>query len=584
MWSHDGSSGAQSPAAVDEITLLSQVPPSIPESQPTALSFALPPTVNTVTGTFTGTSPASSGYLIVRTTTPVPPSAPVNNTVYTPGQSALGGVIVSSSPSTSFTATGLVPNTTYYFWVYAYAGVCQGVFYNTASPLTGSATTSDCTLSGTKSVGPTGDYATLTAAIADVVAQGLASSVILELQPAYVSSAEPAFPVVIPEFLCAGPSKTLTIRPQAGATALSITSANATGTIQMNGGDYVIFDGRPGGTGTASELTISNSSTTGYAIQFINGATNNTVRYSTVSGVNTSTANGVVAFSTTTTGAGNSNNLFEFSTFTAGATTPVNLVYSSGTTTGGFPAQNNNITFSNNNFRDWFSATLTNYAINVAGASSDWTISNNSFYQTATRTYTGTSAVDIGAIAVTSTANGYNFTITNNFIGGSAPNCGGGPMTYTGGTTGALTPRLIRFSSAAGIFSNINNNTISNISVTTASTSTSSGLITHLNGNANINGNTLGSMTATGNISFVFTGTSTAPFFLPVSIGTGATPSTVVANNNQIGGINVSASSTGAVSFRVMYAQPVAGSKVTFNGNTVGSPTVPNSIQQLTNN
>jgi hypothetical protein len=157
-------------------------------------------------------------------------------------------------------------------------------------------------LSGTKSVGPTGNYATLTAAIADVVAQGLASSIILELQPAYVSSSEPAFPVVIPEFPCAGLSKTLTIRPQAGATALSITSANATGTIQMNGGDYVIFDGRPGGAGTASELTISNSSTTGYAIQYINGATNNTVRYCTVSGVNTNTANGVVALSTTTTG------------------------------------------------------------------------------------------------------------------------------------------------------------------------------------------------------------------------------------------------------------------------------------------
>jgi hypothetical protein len=257
----------------------------------------------------------------------------------------------------------------------------------------------------------------------------------------------------------------------------------------------------------------------------------------------------------------------------------VNLVYSSGTTNGGYPAQNNNNTFSNNNFSDWFSATLTNYAINVAGASSDWTISNNSFYQTTTRTYTATAAADIGAIAVASTANGYNFTITNNFIGGTAPNCGGGPLTYSGGTTGAPTLRFIRFNTATGAFSNINNNTISNISVTTASTSTSSGLITHLNGNANINGNTLGSMTTTGNISFIFTGTATTPFFLPVSIGTGATPSTVVANNNQIGGINVSASSTGAVSFRVMYAQPVAGSKVTFSGNTIGSPAVPNSIQ-----
>ncbi|MFM8489781.1 MAG: hypothetical protein ACKOCH_25880, partial [Bacteroidota bacterium] len=380
MWSNDSSVGTQPPASVDEISLVSQVPPSPPTSQPTALSFTPPPTISTISGSFTGTTPASTGYLVVRTTTATPPSAPVDNTTYTVGQSALGGVIVSTSASTTFTSAGLAPNTPYFFWIYSYNGACAGPFYNAVSPLTGSASTTDCSLSGVKTVGPTGDYATLTAAVAAASSQGLAASVVFELQPTYVSSSEPAFPIVIPELLCAGPSRTLTIRPQAGATALSITSANATGTIQMNGGDYVIFDGRPGGTGTASELTISNSSTTGYAIQYINGATNNIVRYSTVSGVNTSTTNGVVAFSTTTTGAGNSNNLFEFSTFTAGATTPVNLVYSLGTTTGGFAAQNNNITFSNNNFRDWFSATLTNYAINVAGASSDWTISNNSFY------------------------------------------------------------------------------------------------------------------------------------------------------------------------------------------------------------
>ncbi|MFM7402182.1 MAG: hypothetical protein ACKO4W_14905, partial [Bacteroidota bacterium] len=374
------------------------------------------------------------------------------------GQSALGGVIVSTSASTTFTSAGLTPNTPYFFWIYSYNGACAGPFYNAVSPLTGSASTTDCSLSGVKTVGPTGDYATLTAAVAAASSQGLAASVVFELQPTYVSSSEPAFPIVIPELLCVGPSRTLTIRPQAGASGLSVTSANTIGTIQMNGADYVIFDGRPGGTGTTSQLTISNTSTSGYAIQYINGATNDAARYCTISGVNTSTLNGVVAFSTTTTGFGNSNHLFEFCNFTdVAGVTPVYQVYSSGTTTGGFSAQNNNITFSNNNFRDWFSATLTNYAINVASASSDWTISNNSFYQTATRTYTGTAAVDIGAIAVASTANGYNFTITNNFIGGTAPFCGGGPMTYTGGTTGTPTPRLIRFSSAVGAFSNINN-------------------------------------------------------------------------------------------------------------------------------
>ena len=416
MWSNDSSGGTQPPAAVDEISLVSQVPPSPPTSQPTALSFTPPPTISTISGSFTGTTPASTGYLVVRTTTATPPSAPVDNTTYTVGQSALGGVIVSTSASTTFTAAGLAPNTPYFFWIYSYNGACAGPFYNAVSPLTGSASTTDCSLSGVKTVGPTGDYATLTAAVAAAASQGLAASVVFELQPTYVSSSEPAFPIVIPELLCAGPSRTLTIRPQAGASALSITSANTTGTIQMNGADYVIFDGRPGGTGTTSQLTISNTSTSGYAIQYINGATNDAARYCTISGVNTSTANGVVAFSTTTTGFGNSNHLFEFCNFTdVAGTTPVNLVYSSGTTTGGFPAQNNNVTFTNNNFLNWFSATSTNWAIIVAGASSDWTITNNSFYQTVSRTFPDTPATHIGAISITTTANGFNFNISKKF-------------------------------------------------------------------------------------------------------------------------------------------------------------------------
>ncbi|MFM7402181.1 MAG: hypothetical protein ACKO4W_14900, partial [Bacteroidota bacterium] len=63
MWSNDSSVGTQPPASVDEISLVSQVPPSPPTSQPTALSFTPPPTISTISGSFTGTTPASTGYL-----------------------------------------------------------------------------------------------------------------------------------------------------------------------------------------------------------------------------------------------------------------------------------------------------------------------------------------------------------------------------------------------------------------------------------------------------------------------------------------------------------------------------------------
>jgi hypothetical protein len=75
--------------------------------------------------------------------------------------------------------------------------VCQGPLYNSVSPLSGSSTTTDCTLSGTKSVGTTGDYASITAALAAASSQGLASSVIFELQPSYLSTAPEPSPFVL---------------------------------------------------------------------------------------------------------------------------------------------------------------------------------------------------------------------------------------------------------------------------------------------------------------------------------------------------------------------------------------------------
>ena len=82
-------------------------------------------------------------------------------------------------------------------------------------------------LSGTRSVGPTGDYPSLTAAIANVQVggNGLGGALILELQSTYVSTVE-TFPLTIPVLNGASAVNTLTIRPASGATALAISSAN----------------------------------------------------------------------------------------------------------------------------------------------------------------------------------------------------------------------------------------------------------------------------------------------------------------------------------------------------------------------
>ncbi|MCZ2222535.1 MAG: T9SS type A sorting domain-containing protein, partial [Chitinophagales bacterium] len=108
-----------------------------PVAQPTSLTLS--PGTTTVDGSFTAA--VADGYLVVRTDG-TPPTDPVDGTTYTAGQSALGGVIVASGSSTSFTATGLTPATNYSFYVYSYNNTgCVGIAYLTASPLNDNTTT-----------------------------------------------------------------------------------------------------------------------------------------------------------------------------------------------------------------------------------------------------------------------------------------------------------------------------------------------------------------------------------------------------------------------------------------------------------
>ncbi len=105
-------------------------------------------------------------------------------------------------------------------------------------------------LSGTKSVGPTGDYTSVTAAIADVRNQTLDGPLVLELQASYLSTVE-TFPLTFTN-LTTTSANTLTLRPASSATALTITSTNTTAaTVDLNGAQYVTLDGRAGGTAAA---------------------------------------------------------------------------------------------------------------------------------------------------------------------------------------------------------------------------------------------------------------------------------------------------------------------------------------------
>ena len=141
----------------------------------------------------------------------------------------------------------------------------------------------------TQTIGPTGTFPSITAALVNLAANPATGTVTWELQSTYVSTVE-TFPISFTNANLNGISatNTLTIRPELGATGLIISSGSAQ-TIYLNGAHDVIFDGRPGGSGTIPQLRITNTSTTFgfYPIQFLN-ATRNVLQYCEITSSNTS--------------------------------------------------------------------------------------------------------------------------------------------------------------------------------------------------------------------------------------------------------------------------------------------------------
>ena len=96
-----------------------------PTAQATALN--LTPASSSIGGSFTASSPAANGYLVVQNTSSSLSAQPVDGAVYTAGQSLGGGTVIALGPATTFTATGLTAATTYYYFVYAYNNtICSG--------------------------------------------------------------------------------------------------------------------------------------------------------------------------------------------------------------------------------------------------------------------------------------------------------------------------------------------------------------------------------------------------------------------------------------------------------------------------
>jgi hypothetical protein len=339
------------------------------------------------------------------------------------------------------------------------------------------------TLSGTYSVGTGCQYANLTevASTLNNAANVVTGNVFFEFCSGYDGTSGETFPISFNPFTTSGGSHTVTVRPAVGVTArvTSGTSASS-GLIVFNGVDRLTFDGRPGGAGSSLEWTISCTSTTIGTLTFINDATNNVVQYCNTRGATTSATNGIITFSTASSTQGNSNNLIDNCNINAASVpgtfnntnTYRNGIYSSGTAN----ANNQNNTVSNCNILNFFvnggtGNTNSPTGIHLFSNTTNWTISNNSFY--ITQKLSPNNNTDLNAIRIQNT--GF-FTITGNFIGGNSPNCNGTWDNVAVNNAYVRYRMLSIVSSSTATESLFENNTIANFNISPNGSTTQNSL------------------------------------------------------------------------------------------------------------
>ncbi len=457
--------------------------------------------------------------------------------------------------ATQCAVSGLTIGTSYAWKVSAFG---EGAV---STPVTGIQATSAGTLSGTKTIGATGaDYATVSAAIADIQTQGLNGNLSLELQANYDPAGE-TFPLVFSEMNTAS-SRKITLRPAAAVTGVSL-AASTYGAIWFDNIGHIIIDGRPGGTGSTSVMTVGTPTMDAAALRFRNDASHNTVRYITATASNSSTDNGLVWFEGTAGVTGNDDNLIEHCTLIGGPNRSTTIVYSVGEA-GDSTSFNSGNVISQCNIANFAQNGYNSYGIYLGEGNTRWTIKENRLYQESTLSYWSVMFGDRHEAISVNSPSGRDFIVEANTVGFA--NAQGTGM-YTINSSAALRFIGIRINATS---SRIDGNTISGFSF--KSTSGWFG-ISVVSGNVQIGtqqGNTVGSGTNTDVI--LLTGPGPA-YGINATSAQGGT-----IENNQIGGItgdNGQTAGGGIVGITIAGT----GANYLIRGNTVGSATQDSSIR-----
>jgi hypothetical protein len=434
-------------------------------------------------------------------------------------------------------------------------------------------------LSGTYNVGSGQTYTTLTGNAGIFLAinnQGLSGNVIIQITSTLTESGTNSLNIN-------NSSYTVTIVPNS-ATERLITGSNADSALfRFNGADKVTIDGRFGGSG--KYLRFRNTTTNYPVFQFINDARRNTITYCTFESGNSETTTasqiGIINFGTTTGSNGNDSNTISYCDLrdrTDAAYDPAYAIYSSGTTT--TTARYNSTNFIlNNNIYNFYKKDSFYGGIQLTSGNGDgWIISGNSFYQQSSLTSVVASPSGVNVIFVNST--GINLcTITNNYIGGAAANCGG--TAWTVSTTNANYFYGIRTYCGSTTASGVQGNTIANINQSTGATT--NGTIAFsaiyaqvgLTNIGDVTGNTVGNTGVNSNIKINFSGAGNYSQYISGidNRGNGAI------SNNIVSSFDISGTIPSQVSLMCINYQGTPSSPVSIANNLVGSATTTNSIR-----
>jgi trimeric autotransporter adhesin len=425
-------------------------------------------------------------------------------------------------------------------------------------------------------VGTGGTYLTLKAAFDDINSGVLTGTVQLDV---IGDTTETAAAVLNASGSGSASYTSVLIQPSGGAWTISGAIVAGSPLIDLNGADNVTIDGLNTG---GNALTIANttvSATSGTStIRLIGGATNNTITNATIQGsfsASVATNGGNIFLSTdANTPNGNDNNTISNNNIgPAGSNLPTKGVYSNGSTTTTAINNSGNV-ITGNNIYDYFGAAVTSAGVYIAGGSTDFTISSNKFYQTATRTQT--TGAQHSAIWIANTTSGNNFQITGNTVGYSSA-VGTGTYNFVGVSTSSKLI-AIYLNIASTTASSVQGNTVTaiNISGVTGGTGTTAAFVgISVNGGlvtiGNVTGNTIGSLAAADAISL--TNNTTAAFEV---YGVYYFPS-LAANisNNAVGGLGLTNSGTAALTFYGLRAFTSSSIANVFANNTVGSAAAP---------